>query len=246
MNSDTFTILILINIVLSVLIIPIFIGAKRNIGYGYSALACIFLSPIIGIIITLLSKKNEKTLKSEIENSLGKVNEINAKELKTNLNSSINILTDLRDKGILTDEEYYQKAAKIKAEEAKQDIQNSFEYKQLQSLRDSKVLTSEEFEIKIKLLENIPPPDESFVINDSSFIGDYIVSEDTFSYFANNTLVMTSKSGNVYNGTWYLIGKNSLKIKLGTIDTIFRNIKFDRYGFTYTNHSTQFYAKRVK
>lgn len=33
------------------------IGSKRKIGFGWSLAACIFLSPIIGLIITLCSEK---------------------------------------------------------------------------------------------------------------------------------------------------------------------------------------------
>ena len=38
------------------------LGKDRKIGYGWSLVVCIFLSPIIGLIIILFSKKN-----SEIE-----------------------------------------------------------------------------------------------------------------------------------------------------------------------------------
>lgn len=33
------------------------LGRNRKIGYGWSFLLCLFLSPIIGLIITLNSKK---------------------------------------------------------------------------------------------------------------------------------------------------------------------------------------------
>jgi len=35
------------------------IGKDRNIGYGWSLVLCIFLSPIIGLIIILFSKKKD-------------------------------------------------------------------------------------------------------------------------------------------------------------------------------------------
>jgi len=35
------------------------LGKDRKIGYGWSFLLCLFLSPIIGIIIILFSKKND-------------------------------------------------------------------------------------------------------------------------------------------------------------------------------------------
>jgi hypothetical protein len=34
-----------------------FIGRKRNMGFGFSFLMCILFSPLIGLIITLFSKK---------------------------------------------------------------------------------------------------------------------------------------------------------------------------------------------
>jgi len=55
---------ITINLILSTWIIPSYIGAKRELGYGKSMLFCIFLTPLIGIIITLISPKDDKPLKS--------------------------------------------------------------------------------------------------------------------------------------------------------------------------------------
>ncbi len=36
------------------------LGKDRKIGYGWSFVLCLFLSPIIGIIIILFSKKNSE------------------------------------------------------------------------------------------------------------------------------------------------------------------------------------------
>ena len=35
------------------------LGRKRKIGYGWSFVLCLFLSPLIGLIITLCSKKKD-------------------------------------------------------------------------------------------------------------------------------------------------------------------------------------------
>ena len=35
------------------------LGKNRKIGYGWSFVLCLFLSPIIGLIIILFSKKND-------------------------------------------------------------------------------------------------------------------------------------------------------------------------------------------
>uniref|UniRef100_UPI00404A5A48 SHOCT domain-containing protein n=1 Tax=Flavobacterium sp. TaxID=239 RepID=UPI00404A5A48 len=142
MSNDILAFLIVSNIILSFIIIPVFIGGKREIGYLYSALACVFLSPLVGLIITLSSKKTKETLEKEYENS---------KEFKKNL-SVKNNLSDLKEKGILSEEEYKQKTQKIESEKAEQNLKNSTEYKQLKSLLDSGVLTKDEFESKVALL----------------------------------------------------------------------------------------------
>jgi LPXTG-motif cell wall-anchored protein len=36
-----------------------FLGKKRKIGFGWSFVISLFLSPLIGLIVTLLSKKKE-------------------------------------------------------------------------------------------------------------------------------------------------------------------------------------------
>lgn len=104
----------------------------------------------VGILIVLAYNNNK------VNNSSEKINERKVEQVKTNLDSSISSLTELREKGILTEAEYYEKTAKIKTEKAQQELKNSKEYKQLKSLFDSGVLTKEEFENKIKLLLNIP------------------------------------------------------------------------------------------
>jgi len=48
---------LIINILLSIWIIPMYLGSKRKIGYAWSLVACLFLTPIIGLLITLASPK---------------------------------------------------------------------------------------------------------------------------------------------------------------------------------------------
>ena len=68
--------------------------------------------------------------------------------------TDIDNLKDLKEKGILTEEEYNQKANKIEAEKAEQKLKSSTEYKQLKSLLDSGILSQEEFGKKVVLLYN--------------------------------------------------------------------------------------------
>ncbi len=48
---------ILLNLLFSLWIIPMYLGEKRKIGYMWSMVACLFLTPLIGVIITLSSPK---------------------------------------------------------------------------------------------------------------------------------------------------------------------------------------------
>lgn len=150
---------------------------------------CIIFPPAqwIGILIILIYNNYKEN------KSIEKVSERNVEQVKAKLNSSIQNLTDLRDKGILTDKEYYKKVAEIKTKKAQQEIQNSVEYRQLKSLKDSGVLTQEEFENKLKLIKvdnetkiNLPQTDYSSIvksqqkdetiINERSFTNIYIYS----------------------------------------------------------------------
>jgi hypothetical protein len=48
---------ILLNLLFSLWIIPMYLGENRKIGYMWSMVACLFLTPLIGVIITLSSPK---------------------------------------------------------------------------------------------------------------------------------------------------------------------------------------------
>ena len=70
------------------------------------------------------------------------------------LDSTIANLTDLKQKGILSENEYTEKVTKIEQEKSEHKLINSIEYKQLKSLFESGVLTKKEFENKTITLKN--------------------------------------------------------------------------------------------
>lgn len=112
-------------------------------------LICIVFAPLQWLGIIVFSIYN----KMQLENSPERVAEKKSEAVKIKLNSTIENLKDLKEKGILSEDEYKQKTQKIKAEKAEQDLKNSTEYRQLKSLLDSGVLTNEEFESKVDLLK---------------------------------------------------------------------------------------------
>ena len=89
--------------------------------------------------------------------SLYNTNQINStpeKITEKKIDSTIANLTDLRQKGILTELEYKEKLYKIEQEKTEQSLKNSSEYKQLKSLFESNVLTKDEFHNKTNILKN--------------------------------------------------------------------------------------------
>jgi len=111
---------------------------------------CIIFPPLQWLLILLLLLYNN--FKSN--NTPQKINEKTLDKNKSNLNSSIDNLTDLKMKGIITDSEYNEKVKNIEAKKSELDLLNSKEYKQLKSLLDSGILMKDEFESKIGILSN--------------------------------------------------------------------------------------------
>jgi hypothetical protein len=66
-------------------------------------------------------------------------------------------LKDLKEKDLLTDEEYNKKVSKIEQEKKEENLKNSQEYKQLKSLLDSGILTKDEFDDKLIVLKTLKP-----------------------------------------------------------------------------------------
>lgn len=105
----------------------------------------------VGILLVLLYNNYK------VNNSVEKITERKVKQVKTNLDNSISNLTDLKNKGILTEEEYNTKVEKLNNEKEEQNLKNSTEYKQLKSLLDGGILTKEEFVDKLIVLKTLKP-----------------------------------------------------------------------------------------
>ena len=109
---------------------------------------CVFVPPVqwLLILIFLLYDYILKQTSNE-----GKEKRVIQKQT-SDYDSKLEYLKDLKDKGILTKEEYTQKSAKLKSEKKHTEIKQTDEYKKLKSLYDDDVLTKEEFESKVQKL----------------------------------------------------------------------------------------------
>jgi hypothetical protein len=137
---------LIINIALCILI-PEFLGEKRKIGYKWSMLACIFLTPIIGLIVTLASPKLKKFKSETIIEKKREKEEIIGQE-----NNRI-MLKELKDQHILTDSEYQEKINKIDDECFDSILKKTREYENLSCLFSEGILTGNEFKAKCDVLK---------------------------------------------------------------------------------------------
>lgn len=111
----------------------------------------ILVSSIIGLLVGIVFVvsgylKNRKTIQQR------------AVEKKTvsqqeSFNVKIDTLKQLKEKGILTDQEYESKVKKVEEDNVSKSLENYEEYKQLSALYEDGILTKEEFENKVEILK---------------------------------------------------------------------------------------------
>ena len=109
---------------------------------------------IISISIFSTAHYFHKLSQGEVYNETPKFyfgdNKVIKQEIKPT--SKIESLNNLKEKGILTEEEYMEKAKIVNQEIAEKKLKETEEYKQLQNLLNSQLLTQEEFDNKIDIL----------------------------------------------------------------------------------------------
>lgn len=106
------------------------------------------------IILLVLFFKSFDTFNSESEN-----------KLRTS-KASINDLIDLKNKGFISENEFKQKVEKLEADKIDLKIKQSDEYRKLKGLLESKVLTEEEFNSKVRMLYGVYSHNNNFKSND--------------------------------------------------------------------------------
>ena len=97
--------LIIVNIILSIFIG--IAGSNRKIGFGGAFIISLFFSALIGLIVTMLSKSNEDVAKEKELLDIQKETLAVTKQKATgNIIEDLTKLKDLKDSGILTEDEF--------------------------------------------------------------------------------------------------------------------------------------------
>ena len=119
---------------------------------------------VVALLYTYGKEQFEYFLVKRKENQIKKVNEEIENQPINRTLKSIENLEDLRDSGLLTENEYQEKAQKLRDKILLEQIKETEEYNKLNDLFDRGVLSSDEFHSKLKLLQ------KSHVVNDNSNI----------------------------------------------------------------------------
>ena len=109
-------------------------------------LICLLFPPLQWVMILVAKYYNNLAYKKSKEYTHY------TKERK--IDNSKSTLKELKDGGIITEEEYKEKVEKINKQKTELNILNSREYTQLKSLFESNILTKEEFENKVNILNS--------------------------------------------------------------------------------------------
>jgi hypothetical protein len=106
---------------------------------------------IIGFFVLKKTIKEGKLADNNYDNDENNFKTKSSKQIKK---GELQKLKELHEQGILTDNEYYEKLAKIKTEKLQTELKLTYEYKKLKSLYDENILTKQEFESKVQGLKN--------------------------------------------------------------------------------------------
>lgn len=150
-------------------------------------ICCIVFPPLQWVLILLVLAYNKYQSENTTEAKITKQNV----ESKQNLDSAKKNLKELKEKGIITEEEFNSKVEKIESQKTAFDIKNSTEYKQLKNLLDSGILTKEEFENKLGILLQVKQvkTDRILEFTEKNLIGLYKNRNTKFDFYENKELI---------------------------------------------------------
>lgn len=133
---------IIIGVILAILATKSFVDiSEGHSGAGLGGMITFYVIMLIisGLLIYSGVKKPKK------QNRLNKEND--------NINDKINSLKELRDKEILTEEEYNEKIKNLENLKSDEEVKLSEDYKKLKSLFNDGILNKQEFESKVEILK---------------------------------------------------------------------------------------------
>jgi hypothetical protein len=113
-------------------------------------LICLIFPPLQWLSILIILGINKYREKNSTENIEFK----NVHKPANTIDDKINSLRELKDKEILTEEEYRQKVNKLKNSKLESEIKLSDDYQKLKTLYNDEILTKEEFESKFEILKS--------------------------------------------------------------------------------------------
>lgn len=133
-------------------------------------------------------------------------------------NDKITSLKELKDSGLLTDEEYSQKAKNIENSKLEAQIKGLSSYKKLKNLLDDGVLTKEEFENKIEVLKKNLENSDYKLHKVKEYLGDIYLGQHI-------EYKITFKNGGEYNNVYQKVSESGYYIKRNNEILFFETIE---------------------
>lgn len=133
-------------------------------------------------------------------------------------NDKIASLKELKDSGLLTDEEYSQKSKNIENSKLEAQIKDLSSYKKLKSLLDDGVLTKEEFKNKADILKNSLKNSDYKLHKVKEYLSNVYLGRHT-------EYKITFKNGGEYNNVYQKFSESGYYIKRNSEILFFETIE---------------------
>lgn len=194
-------------------------------------LICIIFPPLqwVSILIILGINNYRKQNSPEVLREKQTVKETNS------FDDKINSLKELKDKEILTAQEYNDKVKNLENQKQDSELKSSEDYKKLKSLFEDGILTKEEFENKVEILKsklnNLPKIYFQKLGEGKSFsLGKY----EEFIYIDKNGRKFENIYKRLSNNLYFIYQKGELKYfksKFDLIQSVVKNTKHNNVSY---------------
>jgi uncharacterized protein YqgQ len=234
----------------------IFIYSTNKFNKTQKTILLIFLlfppAQWLGILVLLAYNDYKKN------NSVEKVTQRKIEHKINYLNTQSKEIIDLKEKGLITDEEYIKIINIIDEEKTDEHLKNSQEYKQLNKLFENGILTKEQFQNKVQILKNIllnvaleenyKPKQKIENINIEDIIGKWenefsrviFGEDDLFKYYFNK------KKTNSSDGLWHFEKKNNnIFVSIGSTEDCIEIIILTKTYIKYRHNKNVFEFDKI-